>query len=1562
MAPTQGPVSAQEKADTSAKAGFAPSVRPTVDTMAHAANIVTSGMNPNLDPGETMDAMTGEVFSPPAYTEMTMDQVNELNRMPHGPEREAAQRRISAEVKATKAARIQAGKDGAAARAQWAKDNPGKPQPAVKPKKSMDNSMVAAAAAVPVDPNLARIGKMSMADLKKLVDSRKLTKDELDAIQRRSDELKARGIPETLKPASSTVARKDAELAADQSLTPNERIEAQANLDEAVAQKQPVDSTGTPGGPSEPGGPKEPSGPTNSEPSPSDGDGGSKKSDEPGISDIPRSKIMENIATRVEQIRQHLARGSFELSGNTKVDVYNKAGKKTGKKTVHSDEVNVALKKTLEFLGKKPTVANKRFLFIAFQIYRGMGVDRKGNILNKDGEKVVITDKIFIETLAEMRNNIREYNHPFAYTNPHYKKIGGTESYPTVTTRELAEWFTADTEKGYDGPESRLDLDLDDFIGYNVKQWNDIVGVRLKKVASASQREAVLDMIDAVSADLGSLDLKQRSPNSRISMTELLDADSEAAQYYNKENDLAAVQKIRADRLMQALERIEKNGRPAPSHKRSKKKKGLNEPLDKNEAIEDPEGFWIRLEGKPVMTVVGMIPQIGRIMGVAGLWQLAITSVPEKGIGIFYQRIGLGALRALSGMEHSAPTKAALEMITEESNMVAVEEMLKILASQGVDGLIDAAMRGVDFTHGAARRESEAGDVGGLLGKTKKGVDVGVGVAMDVSTGDWAWKKQTAKAFLDYYAYELAREAQISDKTGVNITPELLEAALMSNPISFFQEAATSKAGRAALVFASNTSLSGVDPVSNALRKATSNSIADLSVGYVLGWYMKFGIRSAIRIIPFSNTGIYAIKRGMIDPARLAMEARGVLSEGSTVASNELMLAGNEEFWSGLAQNTIMDLARFTTQVAAFTFCYALIHAFGGIMPPDDDDLYPYWYEWKIGGQAIRENWYWSELLGFAMPFAVAMHAGAIKNDSRLAARIIGNGLWSKAQDNPWSGVGDVVELINNFDRNLIEAQNRSEGYLGNERVSTPQFVETQLASWWIRRTTATFEPQIMRQIYNEHGLWRGENDLAHSPNVIYTRDPNDDVPGKHPKTEMTTWQDSQLRRAIMPSYGAGLVANFFAGMGAKNDSMQRTGYLRDEMPLISNVDPIQQNWADEFSVFDANGDYMPADKWAEEQKQEKTNQIINLLSAGKVPSDLAANGIVIPMDARRWADEYLVFAREKNRESYYARQASGEWWSKGKWNEAEISRLATAKNDAYQAMMQEQGRINGLIDALWSDEIPYSATKYNRQEENYRSLYTWKEGANAGKTADPWDYYLNPGKVELTRYAAGDLKSSFLPWLTVDDHGANTYDSETPLAWQGPGTDFGFIKDTMKDRTIDKGMFQGRSMLDVMTGGGKVNPDAAPNPLWDSTKSSMLDALTGGGKVSPNDIATVPWSNDKLLFGARGYHPASEPLVPAQRTTSANPNLWGGNQGVRAVDYSAVKPDGNARVVYLGGGGGGGGGSYAPKIYSHPAYSINSDKPAGLYSKTPSYTRFDYLRPKVLTKGSREAYRREDF
>ena len=61
-------------------------------------------------------------------------------------------------------------------------------------------------------------------------------------------------------------------------------------------------------------------------------------------------------------------------------------------------------------------------------------------------------------------------------------------------------------------------------------------------------------------------------------------------------------------------------------------------------------------------------------------------------------------------------------------------------------------------------------------------------------------------------------------------------------------------------------------------------------------------------------------------------------------------------------------------------------------------------------------------------------------------------------------------------------------------------------------------------------------------------------------------------------------------------------------------------------------------------------------------------------------------------------------------------------------------------------------------------------------------------------------------------------------------------------------------------------------------------------------------------------------------------------------------------------GGGGGSSYNYNPKIYSN-SKNVSSDRAATIYSKTPySAQTSSYLRPGFSTKGSREAYRRQDF
>ena len=85
-------------------------------------------------------------------------------------------------------------------------------------------------------------------------------------------------------------------------------------------------------------------------------------------------------------------------------------------------------------------------------------------------------------------------------------------------------------------------------------------------------------------------------------------------------------------------------------------------------------------------------------------------------------------------------------------------------------------------------------------------------------------------------------------------------------------------------------------------------------------------------------------------------------------------------------------------------------------------------------------------------------------------------------------------------------------------------------------------------------------------------------------------------------------------------------------------------------------------------------------------------------------------------------------------------------------------------------------------------------------------------------------------------------------------------------------------------------------------------------------------------------------------------------DNGYPSRGYPSGSSGGYSNKSYYRGSGSGGGSNYNPKIYSY-SKTINADRPATMYSKTPYATQVrSYLRPGFETKGSREAYKRGDF
>ena len=213
------------------------------------------------------------------------------------------------------------------------------------------------------------------------------------------------------------------------------------------------------------------------------------------------------------------------------------------------------------------------------------------------------------------------------------------------------------------------------------------------------------------------------------------------------------------------------------------------------------------------------------------------------------------------------------------------------------------------------------------------------------------------------------------------------------------------------------------------------------------------------------------------------------------------------------------------------------------------------------------------------------------------------------------------------------------------------------------------------------------------------------------------------------------------------------------------------------------------------------------------------------------------------------------------------------------------------------------------------------------------------------------------LPWQSVQNPW-NSYNAQTPAAWQGDLTDYNAIEARDKGVTILNGPNEGKNLWDVETGGNGKSMQEGQS--WDPT----LVYPERGHFAKDQDFVKKP-TNDEFSALAKKYGFVIQQAEDGSKLNTANlsklnVDLQAEYEDLNDAENKTSSGWSSSWRSYRGGGGGGS--SYTPSIYSHAAYSLNVDKPQGFYSQTPYKTNFDYLRPSVETKGSREAYRREDI
>lgn len=1217
----------------------------------------------------------------------------------------------------------------------------------------------------------------------------------------------------------------------------------------------------------------------------------------------------------------------------------------------HSEPVKAAIAHTLRSAGYKDESqyeALERWLFIAFQLYRGASIDQNERWFGEKKDVPTITDLEFIVALSEIVSNAKTKGHPFAYLHPE-AELGGTPCFPMPMTPGLAGFFSKHSGEGTLNPHG---LTKQEMVDYSVNQWNDTIHPLVLE-QPAPQREVLLNFADAIvefypemaGATLdGKPGLQIRTPDQRVTLEQAYQVGDAWAEAHTAENDLASAAIEDKERITRSTAKIKKR------RQRKNDQSKLSSRIDR------------------VATGIMEIGILNQLVGKAGGWLLA-SGVVEKVTGlsgmnfVMHTMIQAAAKRAAADPTGQTidPTvsKSFLEAISKTKNVDALLNAMKIAGGpMGIEGVVVAGSEGALYEQDAfIKMASEVKDesVADQLVQYAKSKVQGTGhMLTTISIGDFVGNPHTARLWLRAYCLYMS-EADVNGR--VAKSPEELENMFTADPAGFLNEALQRPEGLAALKLAGQASLAGYNLFTAALANVVDTPVKRLLFGWFVTLFGKYGINILLRHLPGSTLGMYCAKKGFngvmvraaekkgFDEALKAATARGLtgdaLAEAATIGASEaranaeglmsdsdlLMIGGqSKSFWNGAYQCMLVDMMNLGTDVAIFGFLMAAV-TFFGVDPPDDEGDEDYqgkllrYDEYKIGGQIIKANWFWGDLLGFAMPAIIAIHAGIAaekrgEDGNAFAWKVFTYGCWDVMQENTWVRMLGIFDVLNDFRASYDQELNRSEG----TDIKQQDFIALTIRSFMIRRSIAFFEPALLREIYTETGLFGGTPHLDVSSTTIFTRSMEDD-PDKVESNP--SYADIRLRRDIKNSPIAGFLANLLTGYYAPEVNVDRTGYMRSDRPFVTNVEPFSQMWVDKLTPRTEEGTPIEYDPKKPEQFAEVVALLRPLIETDKYsPQVLRGSGVVIPKNARLAMDDILYQEAAALWKSYYDRDAAGEWIVKGEFDADKVIAAKTAKQAEYARIEKLVARRWALREKLWDKQIPYDAWKMNRILTNFREIVVWKEGPNAGEVAPPWAAEFNKDEVEVRLYPTGEHKTNWLPYTKVDDVGDPSYDARAAVPWYNEFSDEELIESSAKGYIIPDGLGAGEELLSVMTGGGATG----------------LNQTKFGG-----------WVNE-YLFPARGYLPVPRDPVEQELPEwnfddlkkSAPPATDAGSSG----DWS----------------GGGGGGEYAPNIYSHAPQNLNADKPAGLYTKIPSYARFDYLRPSVETKGSREAYRREDF
>lgn len=1261
--------------------------------------------------------------------------------------------------------------------------------------------------------------------------------------------------------------------------------------------------------------------------------------------------------------------GFFHTSGERYV-----VDSKTGEENVAWDErVQNGIKLLCQYLGMdENSVSGQRTVFRLVTLYCSMGFDRNGKMFNQGRNEWYMEASEFADVCSMIYRSCIEHGNPLISprrTSYGTASLRGTEIIPSgVMPKVVAQAIT--------GPNSQLRFKdgtkptAGDLVEDCRREWvtrtypfikkhlvdtptrGDVEGRNLM-----GQRITIEDMQQAL-ARLDNMDagtfsgLYDVDTALHYKLEEYKDTSAEYISAMNGKFDAEAVDAFQRAQ-MEEIERI----------------------------IESGNQKEIGAIAVAANTAVSGIRSNALLLNVP----IAASAIAEKGVGDVQTDMAIRSLSRLTGVitktKRSDVSQEMRDAFKTEEAHKAIGAALLIMDAAGPMGLADFSKTGQPLTEEAANKyirekvmprakTERAAKMQAFQRKQSK-------IQQMVMTGDVTFKNYDSRNFLNaLLTYnqvligaqeKLAKNNMLDQHAGMALTGQELSDIFMANQNDvsrFLTEIIGTAAGRDALMMMRTNNIGNFNPVGYTVDKILrDHAVSNALITTFFDSFPKYGINFLYALAPFSRSISYLeMKR---------REANGDITAGMFTIGGNLADVSKTNSWfeamkdpafrAGLRMNVMFDAMTFG-RWSITTIILGGVMALLGFEPPEEKEDFLNISMWKIGGQEINLAYWLNDLTQLGLPGAYGFAAALSGQPADIAAKLALSSLYDQIDGNV---VVDFIKGVKTWGKELEELER-----MGNDPSYVPEFNMSYGIMELLLDAADKIVPgaPLYRYAANDVFLsaWRG-GDYATTPNPYKIFDKSEDWAIEVGKTKYEkNPTEVMLRRHSTSNWLLAGVLDWVNGI-LFNPTSKKTGYFWWEMPPKEMTDQLVLTWANSQEMDYTNREGCTTDY---AYKEFKTDELIKQIE--QVENDYGGieqaimHGYFVSHDIRYAALEILSDRLIDNEAKFQAMKESQDF-GEGQDFWSALDRKKAVDNEIWD-----------VINILKNKDLPSWNPGYKQILTDTDITFTHEDGS----PALGWEYLFgdlvnNPVKAEWKN--KGNHPSAYLP-ITFVDYSSNDLirrgpNAETVNFWvqegENGGTNFEAIRNGIGQQVVPMGRDEGRVLNDV-----------------------LFDALDTGGFAHPEMSTTdrrawipylAPVTEDILNFDVSGKVKAAVAEMKGDDSDNSGAGSDGtdngsgngsGNRWYRS-SYSTAYP----RQTY-GYGSRSGSGNYNPKIYSTRASSTNvystrssstrtnpnsrsvtADRAATMYSKQPqSPSNRTYLRPTFSTKGSREAYKRQDI